>query len=395
MLTYFKKYFDKLYFSFIDYLFRKKSLNFIIYVLIAFAIRELTAISAGEAIARFLSEVKQEYSESFIYWGLRLAEVLLVDGSHLVLGVTLFLILVVGYLRRTEISKASSGEKFKLIIEGLEEKKLLAEQKLEEVKTEAEIASLQKVEYKRFLDKINHTLQEKNISKEELLKKVSSKLKAIILYKSYEEGNQLNKLIRDNVYPELGAVNIASGLTIIPPDKINQKLSEKRILEWFKNQVESKVPENYDYNFPIIAVVDLTKITAYKRLKPFRRINRTYLDKIRIEDLISLRELESYLYQEKNISSKEVIEIASVGFLIDSDLITTEEYERIKKDNSKIISEIHNLVGVDQLKTTQFANLEDATLNAVLSKYVSNINEVILSIKNNAQFWKEYFDRKL
>jgi hypothetical protein len=389
------KYLDKLYYSFIDYIFRKKSLNFTIYVLITFAIAELTAIGSGEGLSNFINELKTHYESGIIYWILRLIETFFVEGSKFVLGVTIVLIIIISFVRRSEISKASSGERFNLIINQLEKEKEETKKKLKKAKTSTKTEITKKEEYKKFLDKINYTLQEKNISKEELIKKVSSKLKAIILYKSYEEGPQTDKKIRDFVYPHLGVTNISSGMSIIPPNRLNQRLTDKQLLDWFKKEVEKNIPQEYDYNFPIVAVLDLTKITAYKRLKPYRRFNRTYLDKIRIEDLVSMRELESYLYREKNISSKEIIETPSIIFLIDNDLISTEDYENLKKQNEKIITEIKELIGVDNLETTQFANMTDENLNQILGKYIENPENITENIKKNSAFWRNYFNKKM
>jgi len=386
------KYLDKIYFSVIDYLFRKKSLNFILYVLIVFILTELTAISTSKSLIDFFNELKTEIHSKIFYWIIRILETIYVSGSYLSLVISIGLFILVFYLRRTELVEAKSGEKFKKVIDGLKKKNKEIYKALEQAQNNTELESRKKEEYRKFLDKINHTLQSENISKEELIKKVASKLKALIIYKSYEDQQ---KIIRDQIYSELGVVNISSGLSIIPPNRLNQKLSDAKLLNWFKKEVEKRIPDTYDYNFSIVAVVDLTKITAYKRLKPFRRINRTYLDKIRIEDLVSLREIESYLYTEKNISSKEIIETASVGFLIDSNLITTEDYEILKKNNDKIIAEINERLGSNNIRTTQFANIENSTLNSILSRYIENPEEITLSIKTNAQFWKDYFEKNI
>ena len=118
-------------------------------------------------------------------------------------------------------------------------KSLKKSQKLSRLKEE------KNEEYRKFLDKINFTLQEKNISKEELIKKISNKLKAIILYKSFEQGPQHDKKIRDGVYKTLGVQNISSGLSIIPPQRINQKLSEEQLLNWFHEELQNGIPGDY------------------------------------------------------------------------------------------------------------------------------------------------------
>jgi len=388
----YQKYFNKLYNSFVDWVFRKKSLNYILLIIVVFTLKELTAINAGESITQFVENVQTKNPQGWIYWLAEIGELVFGQGSFTVLIISLILIFAIALLKRTELIQATSGEKFQSIIQGLEEKNKAQQGELENLELTKEQLDLKRNELKVFLDKVNDTLQSKNISKEELIKRMANKLKAILIYKSYEN---TQKTIRDEVYPDLGVQNVSSGLSIIPPQKLNQNLSDKKLIDWFKNEIDKRLPEDYEFNFSLIAVVDLTKMSVYKKLEPYRRFNRTYLDRLRIEDLLSMREIESYLYREEKLSSKDIIEIPNITFLIEDFRVSREEMEKLFKNNDTIIQSIKDQTDNQKLKTTDLATISDKTIVNAINNYVDNPEEVAQILKSNSLFWKNYFERKL
>lgn len=387
-----KKYFEKIFNSLVDWIFRKKSLNYILTLIVAFTLRELTAIGAGEEIIEFLNTIQQNNEDSWIYWFCAIGKIVFGGGSYFVVRTALFLVLAIFILKRTELIQANSGVKFNSIIDNLKEKNKTQKTQLQNLEISQEELEFKKNELKKFLDKVNDTLQSKNISKEELIKRVTGKLKAILIYKSFE---LKPKTIRDEVYPALGVQNVSSGLSIIPPQKLNQKLSDQKLIEWFKSEVNKRIPADYEYNISLIAVVDLTKMSVYKKLEPYRRFKRTYLDKIRIEDLLSLREIESFLYQEEKLSSKEIIQIPNITFLIEDYNISKEEMVSLFKYNDNILTEIKETLGVTKLETTDFATITQGTIIPAIDNYVQDPEKVSEIIIRNAKFWKDYFDRKV
>ncbi|RZN79646.1 MAG: hypothetical protein EVB11_12390 [Winogradskyella sp.] len=387
-----KKYIDKIFNSLVDWIFRKKSLNYILGVVIFFTLRELTAIGRGEDIIEFFNTVQEKNEDGWIFWSCAIGKMIFGGGSYFVVGVVLLLIFAIFILKKTELIQANSGEKFDSIIKNLKEKNQNQKVELQDLELSQEELEFKKNELKKFLDKVNNTLQSKNISKEELIKRVTGKLKALLIYKSYELPP---KTIRDEVYPALGVQNVSSGLSIIPPQKLNQKLSEEKLIEWFKSEINKRVPIDYEYNISLIAVVDLTKMSVYKKLEPYRRFNRTYLDKIRIEDLLTLREIESFLYKEEKLSSKEIIQIPNITFLIEDYNISKEEMESLFKYNDNILTEIKNTLGVATLVTTDFAVISPETIISSIDDYVAEPQNVAEIIIRNATFWKDYFERKI
>ena len=86
--------------TFIEYVFRRKGLNAILFLLVAFWIREATNLSAGEAISSFLTAVRGE--EQFPhgrYLAATIGGILFTEGSYKILGLTSVMILFFGFYK--------------------------------------------------------------------------------------------------------------------------------------------------------------------------------------------------------------------------------------------------------------------------------------------------------
>lgn len=82
----------------VDYIFRKKSLKSCLYILIAFALTELTAIGIGEPVVEFCDKLKDKHPDDVWYLVATVVDWLYGSGSWWVLSITFVLILIVAYL---------------------------------------------------------------------------------------------------------------------------------------------------------------------------------------------------------------------------------------------------------------------------------------------------------
>ena len=132
-------------------------------------------------------------------------------------------------------------EKYENVISDYKKKYEDEVSKSKKLKAEKKVVKFEKTELKKFLDKINETLQKENISKEELIKNIASSLKAVIFFKTAEDISQKRFLLRDQVYPEMGIISIRSGLAMLPPKRVPQDLSNTKIIEWFLNENKKSI----------------------------------------------------------------------------------------------------------------------------------------------------------
>lgn len=267
--------------------------------------------------------------------------------------------------------------------------------KNKELTNEKEKESFEKSELKKFLFKINETLQKENISKEELMKNMSHSLKAILFFKTAEDTSNKRMIFINKIYPELGVIGIRSGLSLLPPSRVPQDKTNEQIIEWFKSEIDKRIPKDYEYNIPLITVINLNETKSFKQLKDFRKIQLSFLDKIPIEELLTTKEVLNYLLHKKNLSSKDIIEMPNLVFLIEDYLIGKVDLESIRENNEKILDEIKKKIGIKEIKTTDMATVDKIILTDALKTYVSDPEKVYERIKENSTFWKSYFENRL
>ena len=87
-----------------EFLFRKKSLNYLLWLLLVALIAEIKAIGSYEAIDAFLNQIAADTeNNSFINYVILIARILFDEGSILVLCILIVLFLVVCYLKLKEL----------------------------------------------------------------------------------------------------------------------------------------------------------------------------------------------------------------------------------------------------------------------------------------------------
>jgi len=252
------------------------------------------------------------------------------------------------------------------------------------------------------LHNVGFVLNRENISKPQLIKNIANPLKAIVFLKIWEDPDlKWNrqggvKLFNEKVYPEMHIYGVRAGLSILPPKFVPQTLSNEKIIEWFLEEIEKRVPKGYQYNLPFISVVDLKDTASFKRLDPVhKRGHFSYLDKIPIEELAPPKMIFNFLSNKKHISVREIIDIPNLLFLIDETYISTEDNITIKKNNEKIVDSIKRYLQTEKFLTTDLANINQKKLQLILTKHGVKESSIISNmIIQNAKVWKKILERQ-
>lgn len=178
----------------------------------------------------------------------------------------------------------------------------------------------------------------------------------------------------------------------MPQDKSNDEL-----IEWFKKQLEENIPPDYEYNIDFVTTVNLTDIKSFKRLgKQFERGHFNWLRNIPTEDIAPTDMIMNYLSVKKDISTRDIIEIPNLLFLIDDNLITPQDKEILKREGEKVIKDIKKYLRTKELKTTNLAHIDSKELTLILTDNgVKNPLIVSNMLIRNAKIWKLILDREL
>jgi len=91
--------------KFTDYIFRRKTLTSILFLVVVFILKELAAISNGQEIAEFCQKLKSDNPDNLIYYAAIFIDLLFGRGSYIALGIAL----VIALLLMVLIYKKKSG----------------------------------------------------------------------------------------------------------------------------------------------------------------------------------------------------------------------------------------------------------------------------------------------
>ena len=384
-----KKYSDTIFKAVIAYLVKRKSLPYLFYFLIAAFMLQVAAIATDEKVQEIFDHIESQYSDSIISLLVKIGGVIFLRGNYYLAGFEFFFILLVAFLIWGQNRRDTNAIDLEKMIADHKKQIRSVERKTELVRKQKDDIYSEKKELNEVIEKINITLQKENIPKEQILNSISSQIKAIVIFKTYELSD---KEIRNNVYAKLGIVNLVGGLSMLPPTKINQALSNTQILEKFKSDFLKLLPENYEYNLSFVSVINLNNCLYLKNLSPFRRFNRTYVDNIDIDDVMTLKEIGNFLTNKVRISQRDLIEVPIISSLIDPSIILHDEYERVIENNEKILKVICKSLKVKEIKMTDLAKIEVSIISKAVKPYVCEPDKIAENIAAKAQFWRDNFD---
>lgn len=84
--------------KFMDYIFRRKTLNSILFLVVVFTLKELAAISNGQEIAEFCQKLKSDNPDNLFYYVAIIIDLLFGKGSYIALGISLIIALLLMFL---------------------------------------------------------------------------------------------------------------------------------------------------------------------------------------------------------------------------------------------------------------------------------------------------------
>ena len=265
------------------------------------------------------------------------------------------------------------------------------------IKQEIESEKIKSRRLTKMVDNIGVTLTKENISKEEIIRNITTPLKTIIFQKYWEDPVRKRYIIRDKVYPKIHAHHIKGGLRIIPAGYVPQDKSNDEIIKWFRKELEENIPPDYEYNIDFITIVNLTDIKSFKRLgNRYERGHFDWLRNVPTKEIAPPDMIMNYLATKKDLSTRDIIEIPNIMFLVDDSIITLQDKAVIKNKGDEIIKDIKKFLRIKELKTTDLANIDDKELTLILSEFGIKrpliISEMLI---RNAKLWKIILDRKL
>jgi hypothetical protein len=240
------------------------------------------------------------------------------------------------------------------------------DRQIQQMQKNLDVEQQRNIKLSNIVDNIGITLNNEQISTDDLIKNLKTPLRAIFFMKTSEKTKDY---FRNKVYDNIHSYGIRKGVNIIPPRYIDQDKTDEEILEWFFKEIELYVPENYEYNIPFALVVNIASIGSHDSIAyEHSKSHFNWTTKVPPQDIAPPNILVKYLAGKKNISLKDIIEIPNIMFLIDELQITLADKITLEKNSNKIVNAIKKQVGSDTLKTTDLATFKEIDLMLILQE---------------------------
>lgn len=246
---------------------------------------------------------------------------------------------------------------------------------------------------RQLMNKVTSLLRKEHISKEELIERIDKPLYALIFFKGQEinMGKGKDKPIRDEILPKLGFKYLKGcrGFYILPPSRMPELNNRKEIEDWLDKNIFYKIPKTYRYIIPAISLVDL-RFSFSKRKDKLSKRYEMLMDFISPEEMLTFSEGLSYLQMKKKISLNDLIELPNIAFLSENTSLDLEAIEKLAEQNKNIMDELQKQIK-KEIFTRDIPLIDSKLLLDTLNKFVKIRKEDIEIIKNNAQFWVDFF----
>jgi hypothetical protein len=272
--------------------------------------------------------------------------------------------------------------------------KKIREQNEEIIKTLKEREELEDKlkEKEAVIRRFRSSIKSEGISTKKLVEEYREKeLNALILYKGFEKPGEKIK----SRYIELGFKPVGRGAWLLPPTYLPKNIkTQNDVGNWVESNILKDLPNDYEYCISFVALVDLKKFFAKKKLLPnvkYRVQWRTIWDSLAIDEIYPPEYAEKYI--KENISLADIIRISDITFL-SSKACSDSELEKIENDRESLISKLKEVIGTSKLTLSDYSKINKDKLVTVLSKYVKNPDQVADSIISEASFWDDFLREK-
>jgi len=243
-------------------------------------------------------------------------------------------------------------------------------------------------------ERIIHTLQEENISKETLVEDYWRSLPVVLLSFAQQrdpEGKE-RKFLREYLEENHSATHLTSFTWVIPPAEVPERLKKKsnrnEIRDWLSEEVYEEYP-GHKAVIPFATVVDLKNIYSqsdYSEIEVedfYETIDRELgVDKIFSDDDFSR------LLASENVDLAEIIQSGRITFFVSKSL-STSELETIFEHQDEIQNALNNPSLRELANDSMVEDLSD-----VLERYVEDSYDVARSAVEEAKIWNREFNEE-
>jgi len=243
--------------------------------------------------------------------------------------------------------------------------------------------------YRRLLKRLEWQVKKSGIGVEEAVRAFPGEVRAVLLYKSYERFKSGDSnLLRERLI-EMGWKNIQPNLWILPPNKTPTALAGQEDLKiWLRRELARPLGKEFDYSFPIVALVDIRKVTADKKGIRKMPVARTIFNVLEANEVVPARHIYETM-KARGMGVREIITSGDITFLT-SAFASPEELAAIQENETEIGAKLRSATGSQLMGLVDIANLAPEIIADALGSNVAHPSDMAQRLIVEAQFWMRY-----
>jgi hypothetical protein len=240
--------------------------------------------------------------------------------------------------------------------------------------------------YKKLMKRLEWQLSKSGIRVEEVVRAFPGEIQAVLLYKSYEKFKERESNLLREKFIEMGWKNIQPNLWLLPPDKTpGGPVGTGELKVWLRRKLAKPFGREFDYVFPVVAVIDLKKVAADKKGIRKMPVARTIYDVLEPGEVVPA----SHLYKVMKLRGfgvRDIILSGNIPFLA-SAFATPDELLAIQENEETIGNKLRSLTGSQSMGLQDLANLGPDLIAGAFGDTVAHAKDLAQRLIVEAQFW--------
>ena len=242
--------------------------------------------------------------------------------------------------------------------------------------------------YERLMRRIHWQLSRSDITAEDVIRTFPGDVQAVLLYRSYDKFRGNESKLRER-FIEMGWKNIQPNLWVLPPNKTpGGAVNSVDLKVWIRRKLAKPFGRDFDYVFPVVAVVDMKKVTADKKGIRKMPTARTIYNVLEPDEVVPASHLYSVM-KARGLGVKDIIMSGNVPFLA-SAFATPSDLMAIQENEDAISASLKQLTGSKTINLQDIANLGSDLIADAFGSTVAHGKDLAQRLIIEAQFWMRF-----
>ncbi len=243
--------------------------------------------------------------------------------------------------------------------------------------------------YQRLMRRLQWQLSRSGITPEDVIRSFPGEVQAVLIYRSYDKfrGKETN-LLRER-FIEMGWKNIQPNLWVLPPNKTpGGNVGSAELKVWLRRKLAKPFGKDFDYAFPVIAVVDMKKVTADRKGIRKMPVSRTIFNVLEPDEVVPAYYVYSVM-KARGLGLKNIILSGNIPFLA-SAFATQDELLAIQENEDAIVASLKQMTGSQTINLQDIANLGADLVADAFGSTVVHGRDLAQRLIVEAQFWMRH-----